>query len=76
MKKLIKHIAQSLVDYPNQVDVKEIRTHQTHILELRVSKKDLGKVIGRKCRTANAMRTFLACVSAKRQKRILLEIIE
>ena len=46
------------------------------VLELRVAKEDLGKVIGRKGRTAQAMRTILACASAKEQKRVILEIVE
>ncbi|MFU8769322.1 MAG: KH domain-containing protein [Desulfotignum sp.] len=74
MKELITYIAKSLVDDPEQVDVQEIKAQQTLVLELRVAKEDLGKVIGKKGRTA--MRTILSCASAKEQKRVILEIVE
>ncbi|MBI9088318.1 MAG: KH domain-containing protein [Desulfobacterium sp.] len=76
MKELIKYIAQALVDYPEQVEVQEIKAQQTLVLELKVAKEDLGKVIGKKGRTAQAMRTILACASAKEKVRGVLEIIE
>ena len=76
MKELIEYIAQALVDNPSEVDVKEIKAQQTLVLELRVAKEDLGKVIGKKGRTAQAMRTILSCASAKEQKRVILEIVE
>jgi len=76
MKELIKLMAKALVDDPEKVDVQEIKAQQTIVLELRVAKEDLGKVIGRKGRTAQAMRTILSCASAKEQKRVILEIVE
>ena len=76
MRELIKHIAQALVDNQDEVDVQEIKAQQTLVLELRVAKEDLGKVIGKKGRTAQAMRTILSCASAKQQKRVILEIVE
>jgi len=76
MQELIKHIAQALVDNQDEVDVQEIKAQQTLVLELRVAKEDLGKVIGKKGRTAQAMRTILSCASAKKQKRVILEIVE
>jgi len=76
MKKLIKYIAQALVDNTDHVDVNEIRAQQTLILELRVAKEDTGKVIGKRGKTAQAMRTILSCISAKEQKRAILEIVE
>ncbi len=76
MKELIKHIAQSLVDNPDQVSVSEIEGEQTSVLELRVAKEDLGKVIGKQGRTARAMRTILSAASTKIKKRAVLEIIE
>jgi predicted RNA-binding protein YlqC (UPF0109 family) len=76
MKELIHHMAQALVDNSNEIMIKEIATAQTLVLELRVAKEDLGKVIGKKGRTAQAMRTILACASAKNQKRAILEIVE
>ena len=76
MKDLIKYIAQALVDNSDQVEVTEIKAQQTLVLELRVAKEDLGKVIGKKGRTAQAMRTILSCASAKEKKRAILEIVE
>ncbi len=76
MKELIQYIAKALVDHPDQVVVEEITTQQTLVLELRVAKEDIGKVIGKKGRTAQAMRTILSCASAKTQKRAILEIVE
>ncbi|MFQ5484601.1 MAG: KH domain-containing protein [Desulfobacterales bacterium] len=76
MKDLIKFIAESLVDNPEQVAVKEVEGNQTSVLELKVAKEDLGKVIGKQGRTARAMRTILSAASAKIKKRTVLEIIE
>ena len=75
MKSLIQVIAQALVDYPDQVDVKETSTQQTTILELTVAKTDLGKVIGKKGKTANAMRIILSCAAAKKKKSVILEVV-
>jgi len=75
MKELIQHIAQALVDNPEAVDVQEIQAQQSLILELRVAKEDLGKVIGKKGKTANAMRTILSCASAKNKKSAMLEVV-
>ena len=76
MKELIKYIAQALVDNPDQVVVDEVEGNQTSVLELKVAKEDLGKVIGKQGRTARAMRTILSAASAKIKKRSVLEIIE
>jgi predicted RNA-binding protein YlqC (UPF0109 family) len=76
MKELIKYIAQALVDNPEQVSVEEVEGNQTSVLELKVAKEDLGKVIGKQGRTARAMRTILSAASAKIKKRSVLEIIE
>ena len=76
MKELIKYIAQALVDNPDQVRVEEVAGNQTSVLELKVAKEDLGKVIGKQGRTARAMRTILSAASAKLKKRTVLEIIE
>ena len=76
MKDLIHFIAQSLVDNPEEVSVSEIEGNQTTVLELKVAKEDLGKVIGKQGRTAKAMRTILSAVSSKVKKRTVLEIIE
>jgi hypothetical protein len=76
MKELVKFIAQSLVDNPEAVQVKEIEGEQTSVIELKVAKEDLGKVIGKQGRTARAMRTILNAASTKIRKRAVLEIIE
>ena len=76
MKDLIKYIAQTLVDHPEQVSVNEVEGSQTSVLELKVAKEDLGKVIGKQGRTARSMRTILSAASAKVKKRTVLEIIE
>jgi len=76
MKELIKYIAQALVDYPEQVDCTEVVGEQTSVIELRVAKEDLGKVIGKQGKTAKAMRTILSAASSKLNKRAVLEIIE
>lgn len=76
MKELVQFIANSLVDYPEEVSVSTIDGQQTTVLELRVAKEDLGKIIGKQGRTAGAMRTILSAVSAKTRKRTVLEIVE
>ena len=76
MKELIKYMAQALVDNPDMVEVSEVVGEQTSVLQLRVAKEDLGKVIGKQGRTAKAMRTILSAASAKIRKRSVLEIIE
>ena len=76
MKDLISYIAQALVDRPEEVRVTEVVGNQTSVLELKVAKEDLGKVIGKQGRAARAMRTILSAASAKIRKRAVLEIIE
>lgn len=76
MKALIEFIARSLVDVPDQVQVTEVEGEQTTVLELKVAKEDLGKVIGKQGRTARAMRTLLSAASTKAKKRVVLEILE
>lgn len=76
MKELIRYIAHALVDNPGAVEVNEIEGEQTSVLELRVAKEDLGKVIGKQGRTARAMRTILSAASTKLRKRSVLEILE
>ena len=76
MKDLVKYIAQALVDNPDAVVVSEIEGEQTSVIELRVAKEDLGKIIGKHGRTAQSMRTILSAASAKNRKRAVLEIVE
>jgi len=76
MKELIGYIARALVDKPEEVVVTEIEGEQTSVIELKVAKEDLGKIIGKQGRTARAMRTILSAASTKINKRSVLEIIE
>jgi len=76
MKDLITYIAKALVDKPEEVFVTEINGEQTSVIELKVAKEDLGKVIGKQGRTARAIRTILSASSTKLRKRAVLEIIE
>ena len=76
MRELISFIAQSLVDHPGQVSVSEVEGNQTTVLELKVAKEDLGKIIGKKGRTAGAMRTLLNALAAKSKRPFVLEIVE
>jgi predicted RNA-binding protein YlqC (UPF0109 family) len=76
MKELIEYIAKVLVDNPEEVNVTELEGKQTSVIELRVAKEDLGKVIGKQGRTARAMRTILGAASTKIKKRSVLEILE
>ena len=76
MKALIQVIVQALVDAPEQVSVQEVRGGHTTVFELRVAKSDLGKVIGKKGRNAEALRVILGAVSAKEKKRAIVEIVD
>jgi predicted RNA-binding protein YlqC (UPF0109 family) len=76
MKDLIAYIAKALVDKPEEVSVAEVEGEQTSVIELKVAKEDLGKVIGKQGRTARAMRTILSAASTKINKRSVLEILE
>ncbi len=76
MKELLELIAKALVDSPEDVVVTEIEGEQTTVLELKVAREDLGKVIGKQGRTARSIRTILASAGMKLRKRIVFEIIE
>lgn len=75
MKELIEYIAKSLVDDPSQVRVDEIEGTTSVVLELHVAPEDMGRIIGRKGRVADAMRTLVKVVAAKQGKRVTLEIV-
>ena len=76
MKELVQYIAEALVDETTRIDINEIQGNQTNIIELKVAKEDIGKVIGRQGRTADAIRTILNCAAAKLSKRYILQIID
>jgi predicted RNA-binding protein YlqC (UPF0109 family) len=76
MKELLELIAKALVDEPGGVSVSETAGEQTTVLELKVAREDLGKVIGKQGRTARSIRTILAAAGTKHRKRVVLEILE
>lgn len=76
LKDLICYVSKALVDMPEKVEVNEVVGEQTTVIELKVDKTDLGKVIGKQGRTARALRTILNAASTKLKKRSVLEIIE
>lgn len=76
MKDLVDYIARALVDEVSRIEITEIAGNQTNIIELKVAKEDIGKVIGRQGRTADAIRTILNCAAAKLSKRYILQIID
>ena len=76
MQDLLKNIVQALVDNPEQIKITPVEGNQVTILELKVAKEDIGKVIGKQGRTAHAIRTILGAASAKIKKRTVLEIID
>ncbi len=76
MEHFIANIARNLVDNPEAVRVNMIKGQQVSVLELQVAKEDLGKIIGKKGRTASAMRTLLSALSAKNRNPYVLEILE
>jgi predicted RNA-binding protein YlqC (UPF0109 family) len=76
LKELIHAIAVELVDHPDQVEVTEIVGEHNSVLELRVAKEDIGKVIGKEGRTAQSMRTLLTAVSTKLGRRAQLDIVD
>ena len=75
MKELVEYIAKSLVDDPSQVHVEQIDRGGNTILELEVAQEDMGRVIGKNGRVANAMRVLVRVLAAKQGKRITLDIL-
>ena len=76
MKDLIERNARALVDNPEEVTVTALEGNQATVLELKVAKEDIGKIIGKQGRTARSLRTILGAASAKQRKRVVLEIVE
>lgn len=76
VREIILMIAKSLVDKPDEVDLQEVEGEKTTVLELRVAKEDLGKIIGKQGNTARALRTILSATATKLKKRAVLKIIE
>jgi len=76
LKEIIEKIAKSIVDHPEMVTVKEVEGVQTSVIELKVAKEDIGKIIGKEGRNAKSIRTILNAVGNKLKKRVHLEIVE
>ncbi len=76
MKDLIDYLAKSLVDNPDAVDVKETQGETASVLELRVAKEDLGRIIGKQGRTAKSIRTILNAAASRVNRKVVLEIVE
>ncbi len=75
MKDLLEYLARQLVDLPDQVEVREVEGERSIILELRVAPEDMGKVIGRQGKTAQAIRTLVKAAGLRDGKRVMVEII-
>ena len=73
---LVSYMVKSLVDHPEQVEIREIEGEKSTILELRVTKDDIGKVIGKHGRIARAIRTIISAAATKSGKRVVLEILD
>ncbi|HEX2947408.1 MAG TPA: KH domain-containing protein [Clostridia bacterium] len=76
MKELLETIAKSLVDYPEDVNINEVESDKTIVLELRVAKEDMGKVIGKQGRIAKAIRTVIKAAAIKENVRVVVEIVQ
>ena len=76
MAELLAHLARQLVDDPDAVEVHEVRQEGATVLQLRVAKEDVGKVIGRQGRIARALRAIIRASGARSHQRVVLEILE
>jgi uncharacterized protein len=76
MKELVLFLAKQLVNHPDAVEVKETQADTTSVLELRVAKEDIGRVIGKQGRTAKSIRTILNAVASRTNRKVVLEIVE
>ena len=76
MKDLVQKMVEALVDNPEQVKVTVVEGQNTSVIEIEVAKDDIGKIIGKRGNTANAIRTLLNAISGKERKRVTLEIID
>lgn len=76
MKEFVEYVVKALVDYPDEVNVREVDGERTVVFELRLAKTDIGKVIGKNGRTISALRSLLTSAAAKNGRRAVLEIVE
>jgi len=76
MKELVRYLAKSLVSNPDAVEIKETDNDGGSVIELKVAKEDLGRIIGKQGRTAKSIRTLLNAVASRDNRRVVLEIVE
>jgi predicted RNA-binding protein YlqC (UPF0109 family) len=76
MKELIEYLARALVNHPDAVEVKETQGDTASVLELKVAKEDLGRIIGKQGRTAKSIRTIVNAAASRANRKVVLEIIE
>jgi predicted RNA-binding protein YlqC (UPF0109 family) len=76
MKELVQYLAKSLVNNPDAVEVKETEGDTTSVLELKVAKEDLGRIIGKQGRTAKSIRTIINAAASRTNRKVVLEIVE
>ncbi|HZD42352.1 MAG TPA: KH domain-containing protein [Terriglobales bacterium] len=76
MKELVQYLARSLVNNPDAVEVKETEGESASVLELKVAKEDLGRIIGKQGRTAKSIRTILNAAASRTNRKVILEIVE
>ena len=76
MKDLLEKVVTALVDHPEDVNISEINGEKTVVYELRVNPEDVGKVIGKKGRTINAIRTVMKAITVKDEKKVMLELLQ
>jgi predicted RNA-binding protein YlqC (UPF0109 family) len=76
LKELVQYLAQSIVNQPDAVEVTETQDDNASVMELKVAKEDLGRIIGKQGRTANSLRTILNAAAARADRKIVLEIID
>lgn len=76
MKELVQYLAKSLVSNPDAVEIKESENDGAQVLELKVAKEDLGRIIGRQGRTVKSIRTLLNAAASRDNRRVVLEIVE
>jgi len=76
MKELVQYLAKSLVNNPDAVEIKETQGETASVLELKVAKEDLGRIIGKQSRTAKSIRTILNAAASRANRKVVLEIVE
>jgi len=76
MKELVQYMARYLVNNPDEVEVKETQGDTASVLELKVAREDLGRIIGKQGRTAKSIRTILNAAASRRNRKVVLEIVE